>query len=83
MSKPLSADEELKQHCDNLCVPSLWYDRLIEIVQADRKKHELRARTKELQLLDDTLGALKSIDEGYHHYLLRRLAELKQELEKL
>ena len=37
-STPLNADDELRQHCDSLGVPSLWYDKLIEIVEADRNK---------------------------------------------
>ena len=78
MSKPLSVDEELKQHCDSLGVPSLWYDRLIEIVLTDRKKHELQARIDELENNKWLPNEAKWIEQEAD-----RIAELKQELEKL
>lgn len=77
-----SEDDEIRQHCDSLGVPSLWYDRLIEIVAADRKKHELQARI-------DELGQVPELKWDNHnhcldpHHRTDRLEELKQELEKL
>ena len=92
---PTEQDKELRRHCDSLGVPSLWYDKLIDIVQADRKKHELKARIDEIKLTKDNseesyLGedwwADESIKDNSAHevplsYFDNRIAELKQELE--
>ena len=77
-----SEDDEIRQHCDSLGVPSLWYDRLIEIVAADRKKHELQARIDELNSLPhrSVTALTSSVDQSV---IYERLDELKQELEKL
>ena len=58
MSKPLNADDELRRHCDSLGVPSLWCDKLIYIVEADRKRVALEAE----------IAQLKSVVAGYEIY---------------
>ena len=84
--------DEIRQHCDSLGVPGLWYDRLIEIVLADRKKYELQARIDELEQVEEDPWGVQHIPKpreyrnGYTvgvKSVEERLGELQQELEKL
>ena len=74
---PLNADDELRRHCDSLGVPSLWYDKLIDIVEADRKRVALEARIDELSNAQDELfkGAKMT-------WFTNRRVELKAQLEE-
>ena len=65
------------------------YDKLIDTVIADRKKHELQARIDELenrlkvQFIPSHWERLRSETNSWAKYVDRRIGELKQELEKL
>ena len=83
---PLDADDEIKQHCASLGVPSLWYERLIEIVTADRKKRELQARIDELGHCCGKCGVWHSETCNISQRRLtfrERIAELKAQQEEL
>ena len=93
MSKPLNADDELREEIDDILqqVGNYWYcvakettdtrtmsegealDKIMQLILADRKKHELQAIIKELEWAKT--ASVWNIDV--------RVAELKQELEKL
>ena len=75
----LNADDELRKHCDRLGVPSLWYDKLVDIVEADRKKNELQARIEEVE------RELKRYGDVFNYppQLLMRKAELKTKQEEV
>ena len=87
---PLNADDELRkafvallEGIDVTAEPdSFFISECLEIVAADRKKHELQARI-------DELGQVPELKWDNHnhcldpHHRTDRLYELKQELEKL
>ena len=81
---PLNADDELRRHCDSLGVPSLWCDKLIDIVEADRKKHELQARIDEInEAREDYNKRIPDVferDVYWYSYFNKRLVELKEEV---
>ena len=83
--KPSKDLDEIRQHCDSLGVPSLWYDRLIEIVLADRKKYELQAKISAWQTIKGCVENTSDNTERLLRFHLPRfddiLDELKQELE--
>ena len=59
---PLNAFDELSRHCDSLGVPSFWYDKLIDIVEVDRKKQIEQAYSDGFQKASK--GAFKSQQEA-------------------
>ena len=79
---PLNPDDELRKHCDSLGVPSLWYDKLIDIVEADRKRVALEARLDELLHLDDeSIGTDWKANAWFS--VSDRMAELKAQQEEV
>ena len=82
---PLNADDELRRHCDSLGVPSLWYDKLIDIVEADRKRGALEARIDELKKIEIGGDNIWTVNSGTDTAMLieERIAELKAQLEEL
>ncbi len=81
---PLNAFEELRRHCDSLGVPSIWYDKLIDIVEVDRKKQIEQAYSDGFQKASK--GAFKSQQEAkreaVEEVLDRLLVEVRRAYDK-
>ena len=94
-NKP-SGDDELRGKISKMCegIAAGYHgedgiDHIMQLIQADRKKHELQARIDELKTLpvnwesgyDNNLR--KHYSKVYDDLYDKRLIELKHELEKL
>ena len=94
MSKPLNADDKLQERVQDICdrvgaglLPPTGAGAIMQLILADRKKHELQARIEEnsMYIKEVTRHYFPSGPSEPHIPLVQfheRIAELKQELEK-
>ena len=84
---PLNADDELRERVQDICdriraglLPPTGAGAIMQLILADRKKHELQARLEEYQQ-----GLLVGASPEFIGKPMaeERIAELKQELENL
>ena len=71
--------DEIRQHCDSLGVPSLWYDKLIKLIE----QREREARIAELNRIAVAVEDRRTADSFDGRVYVTKLSNIDDRIEAL